>query len=214
MVAQNTKKTVETNRLKLFSDKDFNIEKKGLNSTAFADWIRVLMQNSRQGTVGCKDRSEVSLSGKKPWAQKGTGRARAGTARSPLWRGGGVIFGPQPRVRTLAISKKIKKQVLNNLFWLFLQNKKVAALDWSLDSDVPKTSSAFKALKACGLDNKKINLFLPIEDMLTYASFSNIPSVRIMYFDQANAFELSDSEYWICLGKDSEAFKGMVSKWI
>src|SRR6202158_776957 len=63
----------------------------------FAVWIRALLQNWRQGTVGVKDRSEVSLSGKKPWKQKGTGRARAGTARSPLWRKGGVIFGPHPR---------------------------------------------------------------------------------------------------------------------
>src|ERR1700731_1034429 len=67
------------------------------NSKGFAVAIRVLLQNWRQGTVGCKDRSEVWRTGKKPWKQKGTGRARAGTPRSPLWRGGGIIFGPQAR---------------------------------------------------------------------------------------------------------------------
>lgn len=80
----------------------------------YALWVRVLMQNWRQGTVGCKGRSDVARSGKKPWKQKGTGRARAGTARSPLWRGGGVIFGPQMRTRTLKINKKIKVVLFNN----------------------------------------------------------------------------------------------------
>ena len=62
---------------------------------AMAIYVRALLQNWRQGTVACKGRSDVSYSNKKPWKQKGTGRARAGSARSPLWRGGGVIFGPQ-----------------------------------------------------------------------------------------------------------------------
>ena len=62
---------------------------------AVSQWIRALLQNWRQGTLATKGRSDVKLSNKKPWKQKGTGRARAGTARSPLWRGGGVTFGPQ-----------------------------------------------------------------------------------------------------------------------
>ena len=68
------------------------------------------MQNWRQGTVACKGRSDVAFSNKKPWKQKGTGRARAGSARSPLWRGGGVIFGPQPRTRMLKVAKQVKKK--------------------------------------------------------------------------------------------------------
>ena len=65
-----------------------------------------MLQNWRQGTVACKGRSDVAFSNKKPWKQKGTGRARAGSARSPLWRKGGVIFGPQPRTRTLTITQE------------------------------------------------------------------------------------------------------------
>src|SRR5260221_13587778 len=64
----------------------------------FSTWIRVLAQNWRQGTVACKGRSDVAYTNRKPWKQKGTGRARAGSARSPLWKGGGAIFGPQARV--------------------------------------------------------------------------------------------------------------------
>jgi large subunit ribosomal protein L4 len=76
----------------------------------FATWVRTLMQNWRQGTVGVKGRSDVARSNKKPWKQKGTGRARAGSARSPLWRGGGVTFGPQLRSRKLSVSKKTKNK--------------------------------------------------------------------------------------------------------
>ena len=75
-----------------------------------AVYVRSLLQNWRQGTVGCKGRSDVAYSNKKPWKQKGTGRARAGSARSPLWRGGGVIFGPQPRTRVLKAGKQVKKK--------------------------------------------------------------------------------------------------------
>ena len=77
--------------------------------------LRALLQNWRQGTVACKGRSDVAYSNKKPWKQKGTGRARAGSARSPLWRGGGVIFGPQATSRTLRVPQSLRKNVLNAL---------------------------------------------------------------------------------------------------
>ena len=77
------------------STKELGIEtaQPEVSEVSFSNWVRALMQNWRQGTVGCKDRSEVGFSNKKPWKQKGTGRARAGSARSPLWRKGGVVFG-------------------------------------------------------------------------------------------------------------------------
>ena len=83
-------------------------QKKEVTPVGFSTWIRSLRQNWRQGTVGCKGRSDVAHSNKKPWKQKGTGRARAGSPRSPLWRGGGVTFGPQARVRTLAVPAQLK----------------------------------------------------------------------------------------------------------
>src|SRR5262245_26717589 len=93
-------------------------QKKAHTNVAFSTWVRSLLQNWRQGTVGCKDRGEVtSRSNKKPWKQKGTGRARSGSPRSPIWRGGGVTFGPQPRVRTLAVSGQAKKGVLNSILF-------------------------------------------------------------------------------------------------
>src|SRR5690348_5288778 len=79
---------------------------------SFSTWIRVLANNWRQGTVACKGRADVAYTNRKPWRQKGTGRARTGSARSPLWKGGGAIFGPQARTRTLKLAKKMKHKVL------------------------------------------------------------------------------------------------------
>ena len=187
---------------------------KTANLPSFSHWIHVLRQNWRQGTVGCKGRSDVARSTKKPWKQKGTGRARVGSARSPLWRGGGVIFGPQPRTRTLKITKKLKKKILQSIFFNFLNNDKVLCVDWQVKGKKPSTSTAYDFLKQLNLVNKKVTLFIPIDDRLTYASFANIPQVRILYFDQLNAFDLVDSNYLIILKKDFEQFKGMVLPWI
>jgi ribosomal protein L4 len=77
-------------------------------SVSTSHYVRALLQNWRQGTVWSRGRSDVSFSNKKPWKQKGTGRARAGSPKSPLWRGGGVIFGPQERSRLLKINRKAR----------------------------------------------------------------------------------------------------------
>src|SRR5580700_6612328 len=90
-----------------------------------SNYIRSLLQGWRQGTVWSRGRSDVSFSNKKPWKQKGTGRARAGSPRSPLWRGGGVIFGPQERTRCLKINRKIRQISMLSLFASFVQQNKI-----------------------------------------------------------------------------------------
>jgi len=182
-------------------------------AAGFSVWIRSLLQNWRQGTVACKGRSDVAHSNKKPWKQKGTGRARAGSARSPLWRGGGVIFGPQPRTRTLTVSRKLKQGVLNSMLFQFVEDGRVRYLDWQAGEN-PKTSVAFSALKNAALHDKKVTLFLPTDDAVSYASFANIPNVRILFFDQANAYDLANSDYWVLLRKDVNQFKEMAARWI
>lgn len=181
---------------------------------SFAVAVRVLLQNWRQGTVGCKDRSEVNRTGKKPWKQKGTGRARAGTPRSPIWRGGGVTFGPQPRVRMLAIPRKMKQRVFNALLWDRLESNRVVALDWVAPETAPKTSSAYNALKQAGLTNKKVTLFVSVDNYLAQASFANLPNVQMLFFDQPNAYTLAHGDYWAILKQDNEIFKGMIGSWI
>lgn len=203
-------------QLKTISAQDLGLKEiKKVHALAdFSVWVRALLQNWRQGTVAVKGRADVWRTNKKPWKQKGTGRARAGSARSPLWRGGGVIFGPQPRTRQLTISGKSKKHVMSALLGQYLGAQKIVALDWALAHENPSTSQAFQALKSAGLHKQKVTVLLSPHDMLTHVSFVNIPSVNVVYFDQANAFNMSRDEYWVFLNKDFEQFKEMAARWI
>jgi len=209
-------KEKQTEKSKSVSSKDLGItlpEAKQDADVAFALWVRALLQNWRQGTVGCKGRSDVSRTGKKPFKQKGTGRARAGTSRSPLWRGGGVIFGPQARTKKLKVTKGAKKMVLKKLLCDYLDHNKVLALDWSVNGEKPQTSAAYAALKKANVADKKILVFLPMEDVMSYASFRNLPYVRLAFFDQAQALDLTNSDYWVFFKKDQDKFKEMVLRW-
>ncbi|MFC1842791.1 50S ribosomal protein L4 [Candidatus Dependentiae bacterium] len=218
-VESKQKAKAKTSKSKLYSDitfKDLGIENVSRPACreGFATWVRSLMQNWRQGTVACKGRSDVSFSNKKPWKQKGTGRARAGSARSPIWRGGGVTFGPQKRERNLRVSRKVKKRVLGDILLAFLSDKRVCCLDWALEDDRPKTSEAFSVLKKAGINSEKLVLFVQPDDFLTQASFSNIPNINVMFFDQPNAFDLTNGKRWIFLKKDFDVFKDMVVRWL
>ena len=196
------------------SAKDIGLESKEvLNPKAMAQNVRVLVQNRRQGTVGVKGRSDVSFSNKKPWKQKGTGRARAGSARSPLWRKGGVIFGPQPRVRTLSVPKKMRQKSLATLLWSQLENDKIICLGQGLATETPKTKMAYDILKQANLLNHRVNLFVPHEDVALQKSFANIPTVRMYYFDEPNIYDLASAQYWVFFEKDFDAFKTMVTQW-
>ncbi|MFA6066198.1 MAG: 50S ribosomal protein L4 [Candidatus Babeliaceae bacterium] len=185
-----------------------------ISPVSFSNYIRALMQNWRQGTVACKDRGEViSRSNKKPWKQKGTGRARAGSARSPLWRGGGVTFGPQERTRTLKTSKALRTNVFNALFVQKLNAGSVVSLDWTL-LNKPKTSEAYAILKQHNMHDKKIAFFVMQEDYNVHASLNNLNNVRMMLFDQPNAYALIHADCWVFLQKDGNSFKEMVKTWI
>lgn len=177
-------------------------------------YIRSLFQNWRQGTVACKGRSDVAFSNRKPWKQKGTGRARAGSIRSPLWRKGGVTFGPQPRVRTLTTPKQVKRSVMGGLFWNNLEAGKILSLDWMVEGDRPKTALAHAAFKNARLHDKKVVFFVSGHDYETLTAFANIPYVRMIPFDQPNAYVLAQGDCWAYLKKDSDLFKEMVNAWI
>ena len=220
MSKQKVTKSQENNASSLLhtvSSADLNIAddaRKEVSPVSMAIYVRSLLQNWRQGTVSCKGRSDVAYSNKNPWKQKSIGRARAGSARSPLWRGGGVIFGPQPRTRVLKTGKQVKRNVLNSILFNFLDAGKVASLNWDADIQKPSTSQAYNLLKNSGILQEKVVLFLPTNDSISYASFSNIPNVRILFYDQPNAFDLSNGTQWLILKKDFEHFKKMVSQWI
>jgi len=199
-----------------------SLDELGVDATAFkkaslasfSTWIRVLTKNWRQGTVACKGRADVNRTNRKPYKQKGTGRARAGTARSPLWKGGGVIFGPQPRVRTVTMPRQMKHKVLLTMLLNNIDQKNIICADWELSSDQPKTAQAQELINELELLDKKIILFTAPYDFHLVLSFANIPNVRPLSFDQVNAYDLANNNCWLFLKKDLDHFKGMVSQWI
>lgn len=218
MSKQKVTKSTEANvaSLHALTPAELNIAdaRKDVSPVAMAVYVRTLLQNWRQGTVACKGRADVAYSNKKPWKQKGTGRARAGSARSPLWRGGGVIFGPQARTRVLKTSTQVKRNAMNAILFDFLEQGKVLALDWNVNLQKPKTSAAYKLLKDNNLHDEKVVLFLPTHDQMSYSSFINIPNVQILFFDQPNAYDLVNGTRWVVFKRDLEQFKQMVSQWI
>ena len=123
------------------------IDRKEQSKKTLAQAIRVLFQNWRQGTVACKTRGQVAFSNKKPWRQKGTGRARVSSLRSPLWRKGGIIFGPQPRVRTLELNAKQKRLTFNNLLFSMVDKNAVYCLDFSSAEGKGQTKAEHQLLK-------------------------------------------------------------------
>ncbi len=131
-----------------------------------------------------------------------------------MWKGGGVIFGPQARVRTVKMSKKMKHKILLSMLANNLDQKNVVCADWELSSEQPKTMQAQELVNNVGLTNKKIILFVAPYDFHSALSFANIPNVRPLSFDQANAYDLANSDCWLFLKKDFDHFKEMVSQWV
>jgi large subunit ribosomal protein L4 len=192
---------------------DLDLIKKDMSPVTFARAIRTLLQNWRQGTAASKTRGQVAFANRKPWRQKGTGRARVSSLRSPLWRKGGVIFGPQPRVRKLSINGKQRTLVFNNVLFTLLEKNAVHCIDFGADEQAPKTKAACQVIKGMGLDNRKVILFLPFSDMVNFATFRNLANINILTFDQPNAYDLSNGDCWVFLKKDLELFKEMILQW-
>jgi len=187
-------------------------EESRIATTAYAMSIRRLLQQWRQGTVGFKSRGEVAFSNRKPWKQKGTGRARAGSARSPLWRKGGVLFGPCPRTREIGVSRKQRQLAMSHVVSGALATNKFYCVDAQFDQK-PSVKNAHAMLKALQVVDRKVVLFLAMHDVQTYLSFRNIPNVYVVFYDQPNAFDLSNGQAWLFLKKDINLFTDMVGRW-
>ena len=150
------------------------------------------MTNSRQGTASTKTRSEVRGGGRKPWRQKGTGRARAGSIRSPLWRGGGVIFGPKPRDYNQKLNRKERRLALRTALVSRAEDL-IVVQDFSNELSRPKTKELVAALARWGAapENKAL-LILPTissEDNV-YLSARNIQNLKLIAADQLNVYDL------------------------
>ena len=146
--------------------------------------------SQKQGTVSTKTRSEVRGGGKKPWQQKGTGRARAGSNRSPLWRGGGVIFGPKPRTTNLKLNKKERKLALQTL--LFNKRNSITIVQ-DLESFItePKTKAFSNLCNTYSLDlNEKILLIVSKKTIPLKLSTQNLKNIELISASNLNTLSL------------------------
>lgn len=148
------------------------------------------MANQRQGTHSTKTRAEVSGGGRKPWRQKHTGRARHGSIRSPLWRKGGIVFGPKPRDYYIQLPKQMKDTALFKALTMKYNDNEVLLLD-QLSFDSPKTKQMAAILKQLALDNKSVLIILPEKDDNILLSARNIPYVGVVRAEDLNAYHVA-----------------------
>jgi len=150
--------------------------------------VRNYLASLRQGTHKVKNRSEVSGSGKKPYRQKGTGRARQGSTRSPHWAGGGVAMGPKPRDYSQKTPKKMIQLALRSALSDRAADAKVVVID-AWDFSAPKTRDAKDALEALGLSGKVL-IVLDRDDEAAYKSFRNMPDAQPILASELNAYDI------------------------
>jgi large subunit ribosomal protein L4 len=158
----------------------------------------VLMQlaNRRAGTAATKSKGWVRGGGKKPWRQKGTGRARAGSIRSPLWVGGGTIFGPQPRDYSFRMPRKARKEALLSALSLKNRDGKIIVVD-KLDLEEAKTKLMAKALEELKVTSALIVISQPDEKI--ERSSRNIPGVKVLRVEGLNVYDLVRYEHLILM---------------
>ena len=151
------------------------------------------MANSRQGTHSSKSRGMVRGGGRKPWKQKGRGVARAGTNRSPIWRGGGTIFGPEPHKYEYNLPKKIKRLARRSVLSQKLNDEKLIILD-DFDINEVKTKKICQLLQKLNIDGKILFLTSEINENL-FLSLRNIPNIALLKAINASTYDLIDSDF-------------------
>lgn len=158
-----------------------------VNTAVLHEVVVAHLANCRQGTQSAKTRSEVSGGGKKPWRQKGTGRARQGSTRSPQWRHGGVVFAPKPRDYTIRVNKKVKRLAMKSALSSKVEGNELIVFD-ALDIEAPKTKEMVKVLKA--VDVNKALIVLADKDEKVERASANIEGVKTTLVGTLNVYEI------------------------
>ena len=166
---------------------------KFVNAAVIHQAVVMYQANLRQGTASTKERAYVSGGGKKPYRQKGTGRARAGSSRSPLWHGGGVTFGPHPRDFDYTLPKKIKSAAFKESLKAKFQEGNLICLD-DLSQPINKTKEFAAILKNLNIQGKILAVFDGSDESVIKAS-RNIASLRIMRAQDINAYDILKNKY-------------------
>ncbi len=155
--------------------------------------VKAYLANQRQGNASTKSRSEVKVSKSKPFRQKGTGRARAGSANSPLWVGGGVAFGPKPRSYEQKLNRKVRRLGLKSAYSIKAAEDKIKVVeDFTLDA--PRTKTVAGMLRSLGIENVKTIFLVGGTDRNMYLSTRNIPTLNIESAENAHTYAVMNSD--------------------
>ncbi|MBM7623983.1 50S ribosomal protein L4 [Sporohalobacter salinus] len=168
----------------------FDIE---INEHVVHEAVTAQLAAKRAGTASTKTRGEVRGGGRKPWRQKGTGRARHGSIRSPIWVGGGTTFGPQPRDYSKDIPKKVKKLAVKSALTAKVRDGELTVVD-GFDFDKPKTKQMVKVLEVLDAKDKKVLVITDEKDDDLYKSARNIPDVKVLLGSAVNVYDVLDNE--------------------
>ncbi len=160
-----------------------------VHDTALHQVIKAYLANQRQGNAATKTRGEVSGGKRKPWRQKGTGRARQGSIRAPHWRGGGVVFGPTPRSYHQDVPKKVKALARRSAFNTRALADEVVVIE-RFDIDLPKTRRMTDLLGRIGIADRKLLILTDGNNPEVYLSARNLPNVQVLPFHQASAYDV------------------------
>lgn len=162
-----------------------------INEAAVHEVVVAYLANQRRGTAATKTRGFVRGGGRKPWRQKGTGRARHGSTRSPIWVGGGTVFGPHPRDYTIRLPKKLKRAALKSALTTKVNNNEIIVLD-QFSMEQPKTKDVVQLLNNLGIQGKAI-LVTAQPAPAVYKSARNIPGVSTNLAANINTYEVLNS---------------------
>ncbi|SHO63987.1 50S ribosomal protein L4 [Algoriphagus zhangzhouensis] len=191
----------DTGRKVQLSDEIFAIEP---NDNAIYLDVKQYLANQRQGTHKSKERNEIAGSTKKIKKQKGTGGARAGSLKSPLFRGGGRVFGPRPRNYSFKLNKKVKQLARKSALSYKVKDNSLSVLE-NLAFDSPKTKAYLALLNGLALSDKKTLLVLPEDNKNVYLSSRNLPKAKVVTVNDVNTYQLLNADHLVlCEGSVSK----------
>jgi len=187
---------------------DNNVFACEINKILLREVLNQYLANQRRGTASTKTKGEVRGGGIKPWRQKGTGRARAGSIRSPLWKGGGVVFGPRPRSYNVNIPVQKKRGALKSAISALQKEGKIKVLE-DMKFDKPKTKDFVSFLKNLRLEGK-ILFILDEKNENAQLSSRNVPDVRMILCNNINVFDLLNCDNLVLTQKSAKKIEEML----
>jgi len=176
-----------------------------INEATIYDVVKMQMASRRSGTSSTKTRHDVKGGGKKPWRQKGTGRARAGSSRSPIWRGGGIVFGPHPRNYSYSVPKKMRKKALISVLSMKHKEEKMLILK---DFPMNKISTREFQMVVSLFGLKKALFIIDGENETLFKSSQNLRNIKMIRSEGVNVYDIMNHEHLVLLEPSVKKIEG------